>query len=187
MGVVDRKDDLEGQLPIDTSGTVEVNKSWLQLIGILALSAVLSVASLAIVLEWPVKAPTARYLFAGYLGAITGLAAFLGILALFVPMRRAVIQLSPQGLSDARLAPSTIPWSAIVEVNAVEYYKQKVIVLTLDPNVIDRLHKKIGSKVRRSGMFGAPKGLVVVAHGLSITFVELRELVLAYHRDHGRA
>jgi hypothetical protein len=124
-------------------------------------------------------------LFARYLGSIAWPAAFLGVLVLYVPMRRSVIMLSPQGFSDARLAPSMIPWPAIVGLNPIEYHKQKMIVLTLDPNTIGRLHKKIGAKIRRSGMFGTPKGLLVVSHGLAITFAELHSLLLAYHRDHG--
>ncbi|OCP09448.1 MULTISPECIES: STM3941 family protein [unclassified Ensifer] len=185
MAVADGNDDLDCRHPIDTSRTVEVNKSWPQLIGVLAASAALSAVSLAILLNWVDEAPTGRLLFAGYLGLIAWPIAFLATLVLFVPMRRYVVSLSPQGLSDARLAPSMIPWSAIVDVNTVEYYKQKMIVLTLDQNIIGRLHRKIGSKVRRSGMFGTPKGLLIVSTGLAITFGELRELILAYHRDHG--
>ncbi|NVD39187.1 hypothetical protein HT585_10000 [Ensifer sp. HO-A22] len=170
---------------IDTARTVEVKKSWPQLIGILALAAVLSAVSVYVVLNWSAETGSGRMLLAGYLGSIVWTAAFLGVLILYVPMRRNVIVLSPQGLSDARLAPSMIPWSAITGLNPIEYHKQKMIVLTLDPNAIGGLHKKIGAKSRRSGMFGAPKGLIVISRGLAITFAELQSLVLAYHRDHG--
>lgn len=185
MTVVRGDDDLDPRLLIDTSRTVEIKKSWPKLIGVLLASAALSALSLAILLNWVVEAATGRLLFAGYLGAVAWPAAFLGVFVLYAPMRRDIIVLSPEGFCDVRLAPSAIPWSAIASVSAVEYYKQKMIVLSLDPTSIGQLHRKIGSKVRRSGMLGTPKGLLVVPHGVAIAFDELHELVLAYHRDHG--
>ncbi|HEV7319911.1 MAG TPA: hypothetical protein VGO04_15045 [Ensifer sp.] len=176
---------MERRLLIDTSRTVEIKKSWPKLIGVLLASAALSALSLAILLNWVVEAPTGRLLFAGYLGAVAWPIAFLGVWVLYAPMRPNVIVLSPEGLCDARLAPGMIPWPVIVSVSAVEYYKQKMLVLTLDPTSIGHLHRKIGTKFRRSGMFGTPKGLLVVSAGVAIAFDELRELVLAYHRDHG--
>jgi hypothetical protein len=92
-----------------------------------------------------------------------------------------VLTISPQGIRDLRIAPETIPWSAVRKVSSWEHSGQRVLVLDVDPAVERTLHLSMIAKWSRGAnrKLGAD-GLCVTAHGLTISYDQLWALVSRY-------
>jgi len=90
----------------------------------------------------------------------------------------AVLTISPEGIRDRRIAPETIPWSAIRRIFTWEYSGQRILVLDVDPAVERTLHlSRIARWTRRANRKLGADGLCVATHGLKIKYDELFELV----------
>ena len=166
---------------MSTNGTdvIEIKTSALGTLVLIGASAILAALGAAIALDLLPDSQAgivhrviggAGVLFFG-LGTIAWLWRQLG-------SRGAVLTISPEGIRDRRIAPDTIPWSAIRRIFTWERSGQRILVLDVDPAVERTLHlSRIARWTRGANRKLGANGLCVATHGLEIGYDELFELV----------
>lgn len=103
------------------------------------------------------------------------------ILIRFITLRGDVLFISPDGIRDRRLAPETIPWTAILGISTFAYQGQRILILHLDPEVEAQLRLPLLSRLtRRANAAIGLNGLCVATVGLDITFDQLLSVTRAY-------
>jgi len=166
---------------MSTNGTdvVEIKTSAPRTLGLVLLSMLLTAFCAAIALD---ALPGERVdIFNRALGIVGVLFFGGGTAAWLWRLRRSrgtVLTISREGIRDTRIAPETIPWSAVRKVSTWEYSGQRILVLDVDPAVERTLHLSAIARWTRSAnrKLGAD-GLCIATHGLKINYDELFELV----------
>jgi hypothetical protein len=78
------------------------------------------------------------------------------------------------GLRDVRVAPQTIPWSAIKSISTWQMQRQMVLVVAVDPAVEQYLTlTRVAQWMRAANRRIGADGLVISAHGLKIGYPTL--------------
>jgi hypothetical protein len=158
---------------------VEIKTSAPRTLGLIGLSMLLTAFSAAIALDAlpgeHIGIVNRAFGIAGVLFFGLGTAAWLWR---HLRSRGTVLTLSREGIRDARIAPETIPWSAVRRFFTWEYSGQRILVLDVDPAVERTLHLSAIARWTRGAnrKFGAD-GLCIATHGLKINYDELFELV----------
>ncbi len=104
-------------------------------------------------------------------------------------LRGTVVKMTPQGISDVRVAPETIPWRAIRDISTWQSQGQEIMVLDVEPQTEASLSlSRIARWTRKANKALGADGLCVVAQGISATYNDLFEAANSYwhaHRDAG--
>ena len=101
--------------------------------------------------------------------------------------RGTVLTISPQGLRDTRIAPETIPWSAIENISTWAFGSFAAMVVKVDSATERRLSLNVMSRLARrpNGWFGAD-GLAIGPVGLKTSYETMFDTAYAFWRAHGR-
>ena len=117
------------------SEVIEIRQSPLRALGLLAVGVLMTLVCLAVVLGWiDGRTPDVVTLAACWLGVL-----LFGLGTAVIAWRLAtigagpVVTLSPEGIRDIRIAPETIPWSAVRGIGSRRVQGQAFIVLDVDP------------------------------------------------------
>ena len=96
-------------------------------------------------------------------------------------LRGPIVTIAPQGICDRRIAGEMVPWSAVARVSTREDYRNKVMVLSVDPRVERKLTRTWRARRNREAdrRRGAD-GLCVTALGLRTSHETLIATTLAY-------
>lgn len=168
----------------DTTKTLDIEGSPLKLTLLGLLGIVMTAGCLAIVLGYiPSPGPSSWKWWAVLFGVpFFGACTLIGFWRALVT-RGPVVSLSPEGLTDRRIAPVPIPWRAVRGISTWTYKRQNVMVLDVDPAVEARLPLSRMVRLTRSAnkRLGAD-GLCVTASGLKLTYAELLEAATDYAR-----
>ena len=170
---------------IDTTATRQFGQDHMTtisaLLGCLAFVAV----GLWALLAAPHFPSPGKLIFGGTLGVI-GFGGFAAVgVARLIAWHRPLIIISPYGVRDARNTPDLVPWSSVVAIG--EYRSGsglRSIKLTLDPTAEAKVRRYPVVRLLRSLSPGLRSGEFISAHGTSVPYDELRDLVGAYARHH---
>jgi hypothetical protein len=159
---------------------VEIKTSALRTLGLVFLSMLLTAFSVAIALD-VLPGDERIGLVHRALGIVGALFFGLGTAAWLwrhLNRRGVVLTISREGIRDTRIAPETIPWSAVRRIFTWEYSGQRILVLDVDPAVERTLHlSAIARWTRKANRKLGADGLCIATHGLKINYDELFELV----------
>jgi hypothetical protein len=158
---------------------VEIKTSAPRTLGLIGLSMLLTAFSAAIALD---ALPGEHIDIVSRAFGIAGVLFFgLGTVAWLWRHLRSdgtVLTISREGIRDTRIAPETIPWSAVRKIFTWEYSGQRILVLDVDPAVERTLHlSAIARWTRGANRKLGADGLCIATHGLKINYDELFELV----------
>ena len=119
-----------------------------------------------------------------YLSAVFfGLLA-IGVLWRTIAQRGTIVTLSPDGISDKRLASKTIPWDVVEDVFIWTNRGQRVMVLQVAPEVEGTLGlTRIAKMTRKTNAALGADGLCVTATGLDVRHDDLLAMTIAYLID----
>lgn len=165
----------------DTSRTLTIESSPGQQFRLVGLGVLMTAVSVIVVFLPGV--PTFGKLVGGYFGIVFfGLCTGVALLRL-LSSRGAIITISPEGISDTRVAAALIPWHAVTRISTWQYRGQKCIVLTLEPGVEAGLGLgRIARWTRGANRLLGADGLCIVASGLKVD----HETLLQTCRDYAR-
>jgi hypothetical protein len=156
---------------------MEVKGSPAKLIGLLAIGALLTVASAALAFR---RLPaTPRSVVWGWVGL-----AFFGLCTAICLWRlrtagRTIVTVTPRGIKDVRLTADVVPWSAVRDISTAVVRSQEFIVLAVDPSFEQRLALTLIAKwTRGPNRALGIDGLCVSAIGLKIDHDALFESML---------
>lgn len=93
---------------------------------------------------------------------------------------RDIVVLSGDGIHDRRISLQQISWRAIQAVSTGRLGDDKVVVLEIEPAILETL--ELPSDLVANRKLGV-KGVPVSARGLGISFFRLRRLISRYHRE----
>ena len=122
-------------------------------------------------------APGSFIQFIGYFGLI-----FFGFGTVMIVWRALtsqgpVITITPEGFRDTRLAAEFVPWTTIKRISTWTYQRQKIIVLTVDPEVEDRLTlTRIARWARGANAKLGADGLCISVQGLKVDYDSLLQI-----------
>ena len=89
-----------------------------------------------------------------------------------------VVTLTQTGITDLRIAPEEIPWTAIRYVSEWEFRKMRTIALNVDPIFEATMHlKRMVKWVRDSNAGMGVRGLCITTQGLECNHSELAYLI----------
>lgn len=165
----------------DIPETVSIKSSRLKLAGLGLLAIVMTGVSAALAFGGAFDFGSVASI-AGYAGTfLFGGATVYTVIRIF-GAQLPVITVSPDGISDARLAKATIKWPDIQNVTVWEMHEQQVIVLQVAPETEASIGLTRAARWSRKAnkMLGAD-GLCITASGLLTTHDELLALILKYH------
>lgn len=101
--------------------------------------------------------------------------------------RGTVITFSPAGLSDIRVLPDTIPWTAVASIRTWQYSGNEIMIVGLHPGEEDKLHlSRIARWTRGANARLGADGLAINAQGTRISHDRLIQTAIAYAEAHGR-
>ncbi len=174
-------------MTIDTSRTIAISGAPWKMLGLGLLGIGMTLLSLAIAVPLlPSDSVDVIGRFFGVIGAL-----FFGFCTLVIFWRAItttgpVIELTPTGLRDRRVAASEIPWAAVRGISTWSAQGQKIMVLDVDPAVEQRLGLSAMTRMtRRANRALGADGLCVSAQGLRVGYEELLQLTAAYAAAHG--
>lgn len=153
----------------DADGILEIHASPLKTVLLMLGSLAFAALAAAMMLGW-FPDLSDYYRFVGFLGfCMFGPCSVLWA-AKLVRERGPVVTLSPQGLRDIRIAPQTIPWTAIWRTSVWETHGTKFILLDVDPEferqmTLSRIVRWTRGGNRSMGI----QGLSVATTGLKIS------------------
>ncbi len=158
--------------PRDT--VIEIQGSPVKLFGLTILGMGMTVLSALVAFQYiPVEDGSFNQ-FMGWLGMLFfGLAAAIGISRLFT-FNKTVMTLSPAGLLDTRVSVRPVPWDAIEDFGVWEMQRQKIIVISVPPEMEVSIGMTRMARWSRAAnaKLGAD-GLCFSAAGLSMSHAEL--------------
>jgi hypothetical protein len=151
-------------MTIDTTRTLVIRGSPSKLLFGLGMGVLMTALSVAVIFM-----PGTRPKLVGYVGiAFFGLGTVVVFWCLLTASRP-VITISPEGIHDRRIASAVIPWTAVTGISTWQYRGQKMMVLTINPEIEERLGLTAQARWSRlpNRMLGI-KGFPVPASGLTI-------------------
>jgi len=169
---------------IDTTKSYEIFGSPLRLLGLLA-AAICFVALGAFFVLSPEAFGRSKILILGigWLCIIFfGFCAVMGVLQL-LKLKAPVITVSPEGFRDVRIANDTIPWASIQGVSTYTTNGQKMLIVSVAPDVEKQLNLARMARISRgmNAKLGAD-GLCSTAAGMDISYPEFLKMVEAFVR-----
>jgi hypothetical protein len=110
----------------------------------------------------------------GYFGmAFFGLCAAVAIWQL-LSHRGPIVTVSPQGLRDVRIAPETIPWSAIKGISTWRTQRSMVLLVAIEPAAEERLTlTRTARWTRQSHRRYGADGFCISPQGLKVSYPTL--------------
>ena len=162
---------------------IEINQAPFQMILIIGLGVLMSLASLFLAVGIGGDEPASLVPLIGWVGfAFFGAMTALGLWQL-VTTRGPVVTLTATGITDTRVASEEIPWTAIGDIGVWSMHGTKVIVLAVAPEVEAGLTLTRLARMSRgaNAKLGAD-GLCTQANNLKITHDALLEKIRAYHQ-----
>lgn len=166
---------------MSTNGTniVEIGNSAPRTLGLVGISVLMTALSAAVAFDvFPDQHVDIVYRAVGVIGMLLFGLGTIAWLWRQLGSRGPVLTISPEGIRDRRIAPETIPWSAIRDVFTWEYSGQRILVLDVDPALERTMHlSRMVRWTRGANRKLGADGLCVATHGLKITHDELFELV----------
>lgn len=176
---------MSAQEAIDTSGTIEIERSVWRLLGFFLLAVGLVAVCVFLILPGGGGLPPNGL---AYLVCLIGVA-FFGLMGVLAVTRmfatEPVVILSPAGFRDTRIAPETIPWSAIHRIGTWTMNRQSVMTLDIDPEFERTLSlSRIVRWSRGANAKLGVEGLATNAAGIKCGFDRLMALTTAYAMDH---
>jgi hypothetical protein len=171
------------------AGIVEVRQSPLAMLGMIAISIVLTAVSVAVlVMLHDDRTTTSKYFleFAAHAGiALSSVGTVLILWRLFT-VRGPVVTVTAEGIRDIRVAAEFIPWRAITDISTWRSRGKKVIILAVDPVVENRLTlTRMARWSRGPNRLLGIDGLCIVAVGLDTSLDELLRLCMAGMQNRG--
>ncbi len=167
---------------IDTRQTHAFRQSpWQMILFALGAGAFVAAGVLMMTGVIALEGKRAVYQLAGAAGA-----AFFGLCLVFIiwrllSMRGPVVTITPEGIRDTRIAASVIPWTAIERVSTWEAYKQKMVVVSVPPDIESRLGlTRMARWSRNANRSLGADGLCITSQGLPVGHDQLMKLILAY-------
>lgn len=116
-----------------------------------------------------------------YLGIVFFGACSLLIAHRILKLRGPVVTISPEGITDLRVAARTVPWHAIHGISTWSQSGQKVMVLAVDPAVEATLGlSRIARWSRKANAALGADGLCIAASGLAMPYDDLLQTTIAY-------
>ena len=107
-----------------------------------------------------------------------------GVVWRTITQRGTVVTLSPDGISDRRLASKMIPWQVIEDVFTWTERGQRVMVLQVAPEVESGLGlTRIAKMTRKANAALGADGLCITATGLDVRYDDLLAMTIAYLVD----
>lgn len=130
--------------------------------------------------------------FAGLAPVFGGIGlAFFGF-CLIVILRRglsgpkATITLTPTGITDLRVSPDEIPWSAVENISTWSANKQNIMVVRIPAEAEAKITlTTIAKMTRKANKALGADGLAIAATGLKASHPELLNLTQTYAKAHG--
>ena len=173
-------------MAIDVTGTTEIRASPVKmaLLGLagIAMTAVSALTAFRVLdgIEAGSMIELVGYVGVGFFGLCTVL-----IFWRAATLRGTVVTLTPQGISDIRVAPETIPWRAIRSISTWRSNGQKIMVLDVDPQTEAGLSlSRIARWSRGANRKLGADGLCVIAQGISANYDDLFEAATSYWQAH---
>jgi hypothetical protein len=166
---------------VQASGVMEIKSSPVKLIGLFAISVLLTALSAALAFGWFPADPV--IVGVGWFGlAFFGLSIAVAVWRLLTAAQT-VVTITPGGIKDIRVAADIVPWNAVRDVSTAEVAGQKFIVLAVDPSIEKQLVLTRAAKWSRgpNRMLGVD-GLCVSAIGLKIDHDALFRACMAHWR-----
>jgi hypothetical protein len=169
-------------MAIDTTRTFEIKGSPRKLVGIALLGVLMTGLALALALGlFPgagVHAIERAILWFGvvFFGACTLIA-----IARALKSSGVVVRLTPNGISDVRVAAGELPWRSVLGVSTWAFSGQKILVLAVAPEAEARLGlTRMARWSRRANTALGADGLCYASQGLAIGHDEFVAAVAAY-------
>jgi hypothetical protein len=100
--------------------------------------------------------------------------------------RGPVVTMLPGGLTDIRVSPNIVPWSAIATLSTWSHSGRKIMIIALKPGEEDKLTlTRLARLTRRANAKLGADGLAVTSQGLKIRYDDLIGAATAYAYRYG--
>ncbi|QKD00331.1 STM3941 family protein [Mesorhizobium loti] len=174
-------------MPIDVNQTVVFHASAMRLLLLATLA--LACAAVSLAAGWPLLpnvVPGSLAQFAGWLGTLLFLSAFLLMGWRCLIGKIPVIKLSPVGFWDSRLSAAVVPWSEVENISAWNCRHNKIVVLKISDAAWKGLPlARMARWTRSANQSMGADGLCVSTAEFGVTFDAFFQTVVTHFDAYG--